>query len=127
MGMDKDETDFGETLTVWGSGEGAYVELPFFGPSSQRDALGMVVDLAMDPVRVFLPRPQSYYALGAWVVSGAPERQQNAAFIEDVLYGSADSYAQARLIYLQNRRYELGEEVEIFDPYEDPYGYSLGE
>lgn len=127
MGMEKDETDFGETLTVWGSGEGSYVELPFFGPSTARDTLGMVVDLATDPVTLLLPRPESTYALGAWVVSAAPERQANEAFVEDVLYGSADSYAQARLIYLQNRRYELGEEVEVFDPYEDPYADPYGQ
>jgi hypothetical protein len=27
-----------------------------------------------------------------------------------------------RLMYLQNRHYELGIEAEVFDPYEDPYG-----
>jgi phospholipid-binding lipoprotein MlaA len=34
------------------------------------------------------------------------------------LYESADSYAQLRLIYLQNRRHELGEEApgEEIDP-----------
>ncbi len=47
----------------------------------------------------------------------------------DSVYESADSYAQLRLIYLQNRRYELGdsdqtavqptEEEYYFDPYED--------
>jgi len=127
MGMEKDETDFGETLTVWGSGEGDYVVLPFYGPSSERDVIGMVVDVVTDPVRLLLPKPESTYALGASVVSVAPDRQTNAAFIEDVLYGSADSYAQSRLIYLQNRRYELGEEVEVFDPYEDPYGDPYGQ
>ncbi|MEL6700528.1 MAG: VacJ family lipoprotein, partial [Pseudomonadota bacterium] len=28
--------------------------------------------------------------------------------IDSVLYDSADSYSQSRLIYLQNRRFELG-------------------
>ena len=28
--------------------------------------------------------------------------------VDSILYESADSYAQARLIYLQNRRFELG-------------------
>ena len=39
--------------------------------------------------------------------------------LDSVLYDSADSYAQARLIYLQNRRYELGETA--VDGYIDPY------
>jgi len=49
-----------------------------------------------------------------------------------VLYDSADSYAQSRLIYLQNRRFDLGldasagyadpyADAATADPYEDPY------
>ena len=30
--------------------------------------------------------------------------------IDSILYESADSYAQSRLIYLQNRRFELGQD-----------------
>jgi phospholipid-binding lipoprotein MlaA len=52
--------------------------------------------------------------------------------VDSILYDSADSYAQARLLYLQNRRFELGQEAGdpggagasddgFIDPYEDPY------
>jgi phospholipid-binding lipoprotein MlaA len=44
--------------------------------------------------------------------------------VDSILYDSADSYAQARLLYLQNRRFELGQEAgddNFEDPYEDPY------
>ena len=63
--------------------------------------------------------------------------------VDSILYESADSYAQARLIYLQNRRFELARDDEdaylglysdpyadtgtdpvrdpYLDPYEDPY------
>ena len=43
------DTDFGETLHVWGAGEGAYVELPFYGPSTARDSVGVVVDFFTNP------------------------------------------------------------------------------
>ncbi|MEZ5759583.1 MAG: VacJ family lipoprotein [Paracoccaceae bacterium] len=122
MGLEKDETDFGETLTVWGSGEGDYIVLPVLGPSTERDAIGMVVDLALDPLNTLLPRPESTYALGAAAASSAASRQVNADLVESILYESADSYAQARIIYLQNRRYQLGEDIYVIDPYEDPYG-----
>lgn len=122
MGLEKDETDFGETLAVWGSGEGDYIVLPLLGPSTERDALGIVVDLALDPLNTLLPSPESTYALGAAAASSAASRQVNADLVESILYESADGYAQARIIYLQNRRYELGEDVYTIDPYEDPYG-----
>ena len=41
--------------------------------------------------------------------------------ISDVLNNSADSYAQARLIYLQKRRYELQGRSDELPEYDDPY------
>ncbi len=38
MGMAEHDEDLGQTLGVWGAGEGVYLELPFFGPNSMRDA-----------------------------------------------------------------------------------------
>jgi len=43
--------------------------------------------------------------------------------VDSIWYESADGYAQARLIYLQNRRFELeGDDPSAYvDPYDDPY------
>jgi phospholipid-binding lipoprotein MlaA len=46
-------------------------------------------------------------------------RQIYGAQIDEVLYGSADSYAQSRLVYLQSRRFELRDIAS--DDYIDPY------
>ena len=43
LGMDRHKEDFGQTLGVWGAGEGAYLVLPALGPNSMRDAPGVVV------------------------------------------------------------------------------------
>lgn len=43
------EEDFGQTLGVYGLGPGAYLVLPFFGPSSLRDAAGRGGDYFLDP------------------------------------------------------------------------------
>ena len=45
-GMDKNNEDFGQTLGYWGVPSGPYLVLPFFGPSSPRDGLGLYVDSA---------------------------------------------------------------------------------
>ena len=44
IGFDKNEEDFGQTLGHWGVGQGPYLMLPLFGPSTLRDATGKLVD-----------------------------------------------------------------------------------
>ncbi|MCX7888851.1 MAG: VacJ family lipoprotein [Rhodobacteraceae bacterium] len=121
LGIPRKDTDFGATLARWGVPEGAYLELPVVGPSTERDAAGRIVDLALDPVYWYLGTPGAYGAFALQSASRIESRQRFAGTYESILYGSADSYAQARLLYLQSRRYELGQEEEVFDPYEDPY------
>ena len=124
LGLHEVEADFGETLHVWGAAEGAYVELPVLGPSTERDAVGKVVDLFTNPLSYVFPSPEKYYGTGAALASKLGDRGRYSETIDSILYESADSYAQARLIYLQNRRFELGEDDDsaYVDPYDDPYG-----
>ena len=123
MGLTEEDTDFGETLHVWGAGEGYYMEAPLRGPSTVRDTLGAVVDIFLDPLNSAIQSPESDYVLGAKALSLVGDRYRYSDTIDSLLYESADSYAQARLLYLQNRRFELGSEAEseTYDPYDDPY------
>lgn len=50
MDLPKHDEDFGQTLAVWGVGDGAYFVLPFLGPSTVRDTTGLVVDAYVDPL-----------------------------------------------------------------------------
>lgn len=129
-GMPRLETDFGETLAVWGVGEGPYLVLPALGPSTLRDALGEVVDIAFDPLGQVLHGRDARAATLLRLLAKIDRRGRHAGTVDSILYESADSYAQLRLLYLQNRRHELGKhgvtgqsapEAESFDPYEDPY------
>lgn len=108
LGLPEDETDFGETLHVWGAPEGAYIELPVFGPSTERDAVGQFVDFFTNPLDYVIPSPEKHLGTVATYAAKVGERGRFADTVDSVLYDSADSYAQLRLIYLQNRRYELG-------------------
>lgn len=125
LGIPEYDTDFGETLAVWGAGEGAYVELPVFGPSTQRDAIGLVTDFFTNPLTVATinTSPEKYVPPTATVGSVLNDRDKFKGTIDSVLYDSADSYAQSRSIYLQNRRFELdGSNTDAIDPFEvDPY------
>lgn len=125
IGLYARDSDFGETLHVWGVNEGAYVELPILGPTTERDMAGKVVDFVISPTRAFLPDELRQANTAASVADAANSRYRFSDTVDSVLYDSADSYAQARLLYLQNRRFELGQaagaDAEYDDPYEDPY------
>ncbi len=57
------EASLGETFAVWGIGDGAYLVVPFYGPSTIRDFTGSVIDgLLMTP----------YYSFtdSRWVTTG---------------------------------------------------------
>lgn len=141
-GMPGKPTDFGETLHVWGVGEGPYMELPLAGPSTARDTVGMLADIALNPVRLALPTKEANAATILKLFSRLGDRDRFSETVDSLLYESADSYAQARLLYLQNRRFQLGKAAgeagtsddgfidpyadgasddAFIDPYEDPY------
>ncbi|SDW71775.1 MlaA family lipoprotein [Litoreibacter albidus] len=123
-GLDNRFTDFGETLHVWGAPEGAYLELPLVGPSTERHAAGRIVDLLMNPLNFGAEGSLKTAATGASVAARFGDRYQYSDLIDSVLYESEDSYSQARLLYLQSRRFKLsgGAQPDYIDPYEDVYG-----
>lgn len=121
MGIHGRSTDFGETLHRWGVGEGAYVVLPLLGPSSERDAAGLAVDLLIDPLRFVLPRREFGATVAARAAARFADRAEFADLLDANVINTADPYAQARLLYLQTRRYHLGvaNQEEIIDPYDE--------
>ncbi len=120
IGLPEQDTDFGETMHVWGVPEGAYVYLPVIGPSTSRDTVGMLVDVAINPVRIFVPTPERNYASGAAVLGRLNDRYEFDSTIDSLYYDSADSYAQLQSYYLQNRRFQLRGDTAL--EYSDPYG-----
>jgi phospholipid-binding lipoprotein MlaA len=129
FGLPSQQTDFGETLHVWNAPQGDYLELPVLGPSTERAALGLLVDLFTNPLGYQLNSEQRVYRNGASAASILGLRSQYGSAIDAMLYGSADSYTQSRLISLQNRNFTLGgsDKMEYGDPYFDPYGNDYAE
>lgn len=122
MGIFDEPTDFGETLAVWGVGQGAYLELPILGASTVRDTIGIVVDLAIDPLNYLVTEEQAYYLLALRGVNLVGKRHTYDDLITVLLYESADSYAAQRLSYLQNKRHAVAGET-VLEDLEDPYAY----
>jgi len=119
-GLNEKSTDFGETLYVWGVPEGAYIELPLLGGSTERAAAGIAVDFVINPTKSMLHKSQRKTDTSANILKKIDDRNKYSAMINSVLYGSDDSYAQTRLIYLQSRRNQLQGGLNDAD-LEDPY------
>ena len=108
-GIESHDEDFGQTLAVWGVGEGFYLVLPLLGPSSPRDAIGqLVVDPMMDPVNIYLDNHDD----DDWIIPRAAAAGfRDFASIRDELVklekNSIDYYAAIRSLYRQKRAIEI--------------------
>lgn len=123
LGLPEKNSDFGETLHVWGISEGPYIELPIFGPSTMRHTFGRAVDLVTNPISVFGTTTEQQGAMIARTLKTVDQRGRFSEVVDSIMYDSEDSYAQARLLYLQQRREFLRKtgEKEYIDPYSDVY------
>jgi phospholipid-binding lipoprotein MlaA len=101
MGLEKHNEDFGQTFGVWGAGDGAYLVLPFFGPSTLRDTGGLVLDLAADPVSRHRPVDESNAATAMRIVSRRADLLDASRVLEEAAF---DKYLFMRDAYLQRRR-----------------------
>jgi phospholipid-binding lipoprotein MlaA len=102
--------------------EGAYWELPLFGPGTQRDWTGWALDQALDPAWYVLPVAAGNALLVLGGLDIVNDRYELDPVIDELYYRSADSYAAVRISYLQNMRARLqgGTDVEqLEDVYED--------
>ena len=107
MGFAFHNEDFGQTLAVWGVGEGPYVMLPIFGPSNPRDAVGLVADFFADPLNLWLGNIGYEGAIVArGGLRGVDERARNfdaLDALDDLERSSLDFYAAIRSLYRPRR------------------------
>lgn len=123
FGLPRQPTDFGLTLASHGVGEGDFLILPLLGPSTQRDAIGFVVDRFMSPTfllgQVTAMEGLSEAGLTLTGLSLTEQRSANAAAIDDLLYESEDSYVTLRAGYLQRRRAQALDQDALIDALPD--------
>ncbi|RAU22839.1 hypothetical protein CU669_05485 [Paramagnetospirillum kuznetsovii] len=107
-GIPAHEEDFGQTLAVWGVGEGPFLMLPIFGPSNPRDTVGLVAEFFADPFDIAMANARkewiSYARIG---VSGLDKRESLLDTLDEVQRSSLDYYASLRSLYRQHRASEI--------------------
>lgn len=101
MGLQRNDEDFGQTLGHWGVPSGPYVMLPFFGPSTLRDAPSMYVDTYTKPYRYMNDIPARNMAYGMSVI----DTRASLLSAEKLITG--DKYIFIRNAYLQNREFKV--------------------
>ncbi|WP_323815691.1 VacJ family lipoprotein [Cellvibrio sp. NN19] len=95
---DEDE-DFGQTLAVWGVGQGPYLVLPLLGPATVRDGFGRPVDFYTNPTN-YVDHNRTEYTI--WALSLLDTRAE-LLDLEKNLTG--DRYVFVRDVYLQRREF----------------------
>jgi phospholipid-binding lipoprotein MlaA len=103
-GIERGNEDFGQTFGYWGLGQGPYLFIPFFGPTTVRDGTGFLVRIAAGPVGFIpdVPVRNSLYGVGY------VDLQSHASEAKSVAETAAlDRYRFIRNGYLQKRRYDV--------------------
>lgn len=96
--------DFGQTLHSYGLGSGPYLVLPFFGPSTIRDAVGSGVDSFLNPTAYVLDLETRMYLKASEIVV---KREEFLDEVAELKKGSVDYYAAMRSAWRQRRAEEL--------------------
>ena len=97
FGLERNQEDFGETLGVWGVGNGPYLMIPAYGPTAPRELVGDYVD------GLYFPLNQFTFAASV-VRWGIKALQARVALIEQeaLLDASLDPYSFVKTAYFEN-------------------------
>ena len=116
LGLERHDEDFGQTLGYWGFESGPYVFVPFVGPSTVRDLLGI---------------PLSWYVSGSFAIDDEKtkiifssldvlETRERILAAENLIVG--DKYKFVKDAFLQSREHNVQDgdvEDEFLSDFED--------
>ena len=127
---EKGKEDFGQTLGVWGSESGCYFVLPILGPTTTRDAIGLVGNVFLDPVYQITHNTEISAGVGNSNYSehnyfyyrgtGAVDfRAKNIESFDSLEENSIDLYASIKSLYLQDRKKKVANSSSTVETQDD--------
>lgn len=123
-GVAEHREDFGQTLAVWGFGEGPYIMLPVFGPSNVRDGIGRLADRYPHPLQWNADYSSEEWAWAVRGLNGVDLRARSQDAISSLEAAAIDPYVQIRSAYRQAREQAIAngdeaafEDLPDFDEY----------
>lgn len=107
IGLKPYANDFGLTLARWGYKKSTFIVLPFFGPYTFRDGIGLPVDYYAFSVYPYVNSQTIRYILfGVGVIDRRAQLLQYQSVVDEV---ALDKYTFVRNAYLQRRDYQIEE------------------
>ena len=128
---DHGKEDFGQTLGRWGTNSGCYFVLPILGPTTARDAVGLVGNVIIDPVYQITHNTEIrngvvgngnysehnyYYYRGTGAVDF---RAKNIESFDSLEENSIDLYASLKSLYLQSRDKQIANSTSTTETQDD--------
>jgi phospholipid-binding lipoprotein MlaA len=98
MGIPYEREDFGLTFAKWGAPAGPYLTIPLWGPSTVRDAIGLVPEQALSPILHIDHVATRNTVTAVYYV----DSRADVIALSGLVTG--DSYSFFRDAYLQNRK-----------------------
>ena len=98
IGLPQYTNTFGNTLKRWGWTDSSYFLVPFLGPATVRDQLGIIPDVYFNPLFYIINDPWI-----SWSIFGINLLDQRSKYLgqDELLEQTLDPYATIRDLYLQ--------------------------
>ena len=106
LNIPKNEADLGQTLGVYGLGQGFYIVWPILGPYSARDSIGIAGDYYLYPVSYITPW---YDRLAVSAYEGVNDTSLRIGDYEFIKEAAIDPYVALRDAYSQYRQKKVEE------------------
>ena len=109
----REKEDYGQTFGIWGFNEGCYFVLPVLGPTTVRDSIGSLVNIAGGDAwyNVTVANDTQYFnEADYWLsrlTSGVDFRAKNLESFDSLEKNSIDLYASVRSLYIQDRQRKI--------------------
>jgi len=106
-GLPRHREDFGQTLAIYGVGEGPYLFIPLIGPANPRDLVGYGTDFFFDPLTYVQWGEEGYVPFARFGIDLLDLRERNIETLDEIQKSSLDFYASVRSLYRQSRINEI--------------------
>jgi len=100
LGIRSSPEDFGQVFAAWGWQPSTFVSMPFFGPSTVRDGIGLVPDSLANPVSWVLPFWPSLAVNGGLILN---EQSDLVRSYVRLVQSNFDAYDLSRMLWLVDR------------------------
>jgi len=105
-GLEPVQEDLGQTLAVYGFGDGFYLVLPLLGPSNARDSVGRIGDWFLNPVSYVEPTEAAYAITAMRYTNSSSLRTGEYETFKSM---TVEPYIAMREAYIQYRTKQIQE------------------